>query len=234
MGLSLLKRDCPGPVVALIDSGVATHQEASVIEAAAFRMVAGRLETRAAAADRLGHGSALLDILLGYAPTVRVLNAQIFSESRLAQTEAVAHALRWVARLGAQIANLSFGVAQEGGMLREACAALLQAGTLLVAAVPASGRCVYPALFPEVLRVTGDIRCKVGEVSWLGTERADFGASTCGCHEQRELEQRGGSSYAVAHVSGMLAHLLSCGLAPAEAIRHLRRHARYLGPERRR
>ena len=140
--------------------------------------------------------------------------------------EAVAAGLDWLRAEKARIVNLSFGLREDRAALRGAIEAALAADMDLLAATPARGARVFPAGYPGVIRVTGDARCAVGEISALGGRPADFGACP------RGLEgEAGGASFAVGHVSGLLAARLATGWLDPRA--ELARLARFHGPERR-
>lgn len=94
------------------------------------------------------------------------------------------------------------------------------------------GEPVYPSAYPGVLRMTGDARCSVDEISCLETEFADFGGHVLGFDG---VQARAGASLGCAHMCGHLAKLLQeqPGLKSAEAAAILKQRAVYFGPERR-
>lgn len=221
-----------GVRVGMVDSGHALHQTASVTAAAAFVMTDGLPVRNAACPDRLGHGSALLDVIATLAPEARFVVAQVFG-ARLACTAAqVARAIDWLVAEGADVINLSLGLQHDRPVLAEACARAVAAGVILCAASPARGAPVYPAAYPGVLRMTGDVRCGRDELSHLATAQADFGAHV------RALDGAAvaGASVGCAHLSGHVARYLATGgERGAGAVRAwLDAQARYHGPERRR
>jgi hypothetical protein len=88
-----------------------------------------------------------------------------------------------------------------------------------------------------VIRVTGDARCAVGEISALNNEHADFGACP-GLLDHVPHTPGGGSSLAVAHVCGILARQLVNRVDDDTAITTdvkaiLNASCRYFGAERR-
>jgi subtilisin family serine protease len=204
--------------VGLVDSGVAPDHERHVIAARSFTGLP-------LVPDRHGHGTALARIILAHHPKAVLLNAQTF-DTAPASAEAVAEAIHWLTLERARIVNLSLGLRHDRAVLRSAVETALNAGLILVGSVPARGPVPYPASYSGVIRVTGDARCRMGQLSLLQATPAVYGATP------RGLDGRlGGASFAVAHLTG----LLSAGLAAASGDPHgaLERLIAWRGPERR-
>lgn len=191
--------------VGLLDNGIDAALAGRVVAAADF--TSGTL-----AIDPAGHGSALARAILHHAPDSTLLDARAFGRDLRSSPAAVGAALRWVIGQSVQIVNLSIGLREERAVLREAVAEALDRGLILVASTPARGGPVYPAAYPGVLRVTGDARCEMGEVSKLGGTPADYGA----CPKDLDGTPRG-ASFAAAHVSGLLAAALAHGATDPRA-----------------
>lgn len=205
--------------VGLLDSGVAEPLAAHVVAAKTFT---GEPLTP----DRLGHGTTLAAILLHHAPHAALYNAQVFGERRVTAPKVVAEGLHWLVEMGMQIVNMSFGLRDDRTVLRQTVAMAHAAGIIMVAAAPARGAAAFPGAYPGVIRVTGDTRCGLSEISVLGGTPADFGACPRGL-----ADQPGGASLATAHVTGLLAGHLEAGLE--NPVRELERTARFRGRERR-
>jgi len=205
--------------VGLLDSGVAEPLATHVVAAATFT-------GEPLAPDRLGHGTTLAAILLHHAPQAALYNAQVFGERRVTAPKVVADGLHWLAEMGVQIVNMSFGLRDDRAVLRQTVAMAHAAGIILVAAAPARGDAVFPGAYPGVIRVTGDARCSLSEISVLGGTPADFGAFSRGPDGKP-----GGASLATAHVTGLLVGHLEAGLE--NPVGELERTARFLGRERR-
>lgn len=205
--------------VGLLDSGVDPTLEERMTAAASFTGAP-------LVPDKIGHGSALVRIILHYAPEAVLLNAQAFGSRLRTSSENVAAALDWLREEGARLVNMSVGLREDRDVLHEAVAAALDAGMVVVASTPARGAPVFPAGYAGVLRITGDARCGVGEVSALGGEPADYGACPRGVDRAA-----GGASYAVAHVTGILATAFADGESDPRAV--LDRLATHRARERR-
>lgn len=216
--------------VGLVDSGLPRGAAAErLVLGCGFRLGADQeVAPGIAEPDALGHASAVARAVLAACPEARLVVAQIFF-ARLVTTAAQAAAgLDWLARQGAAVVNMSFGLAADRAVLRDACARAAARGVVLVASAPARGDPVFPASYPGVIRVTGDARCAPGELSALDGPRADFGAP---------VRDGGvaGASIGTAHVTGTIArYLAEGGEAQPDAVRaHLRGLCRFFGPERR-
>lgn len=243
------------PRVGIVDSGHAGHQQAGVDAAAAFMHDADGLWRCEAVPDRLGHGSAVLDIIQRLAPQARFCVAQVFAERPATSAAQVAAAIDWLLERQVQVINLSLGLHASRPALEAACRRALAAGVVLCASAPAHGAAVFPAGYAGVWRVTGDARCGRDEFSWLGTAQADFGAHVSplpasmpapgssparlavdGIVPPSRPPRGSGASMACAHVTGHLAGAWPrlCGQVPVESwMAWLRSQARHQGPERR-
>lgn len=215
--------------VGVIDSGCALQQTAWVLSARRFRLDGEALVEGAAVADVLGHGTAVLDTLAGAAPLPQFCVAQVFSESWQCSPLQIAAAVHWLIEQRVALINLSLGLRSDRPVLRAACAAAREAGILLCASSPAQGEPVFPASYPEVLRITGDARCAPGQWSWLNSPQADFGASVAAANGVA------GASIACAALSGLIVDFLRCqpGADHAAVLAWLRGGATFVGPERR-
>ncbi|MFO1138959.1 MAG: S8/S53 family peptidase [Paracoccus sp. (in: a-proteobacteria)] len=184
--------------------------------------------------DRLGHGTAVAAIIRRAAPGAAILHAQVFGDRPLTSALRVAAALRWFAAMAPdqrpEVICLSLGLAADRAPLERACAALTDAGAVLVAAHPARGPACYPAAYPGVIAATGDARCGWDDISQLGP--ALFGA-WCNSPEHGATGM-GGASLGAARIAGHLAAITAAGerLTGAAAIAALTARARHLGPER--
>lgn len=214
--------------VGVIDSGCSPDQAAGLLGARRFWLDDGVLREGEALADQLGHGTAVLARLRREASRVPVLMAQVFQQQGSTSALQVAAALLWLVEQGVSVVNLSLGLHQDRPVLRQACAEAQAAGVLLCASSPAQGMPVYPANYPGVIRITGDARCAAGQWSWLNSAQADFGGHMGG-------QGSAGASMACAALTGRIAAMLrdQPQMDAQQALDRLRRHAAFIGPERR-
>lgn len=216
--------------IGLIDSGVGEALFAHVVSSRRFDDLPGY---DPAQPDDIGHGDSLARLVLQLCPEAELLVAQVFHDQGCSPISRVAEALDWLAAEGAQVVNMSLGLAVPAVRLNEACRAAAGRGMLLVASAPATGGIVFPAALPECLAVTGDARCAAEDLAWLGQPHAELGA--CPLVVPGQVEQGGGASFACARVTGLAGRLITRqGIPPSEVAEHLRRNARYIGREERR
>ena len=219
--------------VGLLDSGVDAENAHLVHARRRFALESGGATDEFPALDNPnGHGSAIGRIIAALAPTVQLLDAQVFDARGAAAPAAVASALRWLTDQGAGLVNMSFGLVEDREILRQACAQARDSGVVMLASAPARGPRVFPAAYPGVISVAADGRCAGHQVSFLGGEPADFGA--CPTAPEGHNKSRipgGGSSYAVARVTGIAAAWMagqSAEIGGEELYRYLVSIARYV------
>ncbi len=176
------------------------------------------------------HALAMAAALRAGCPEALIVNLAIFGDGLATDAATVTRALQRSAALRPVLVLAAFGMARADAAMEAACAALGAAGACIVAAAPARGGTVWPAAFTGVLAVQGDARCVApDEWSHLALPQVDFGA----CPVAAGHEHARGASTAAAHFAGLLAKRLAGGLSAAEALKALRREARWQGRERR-
>ena len=214
--------------VALLDSGINGLEESVLQSSAVLTQPDGSVVLEAATGDVLGHGTALASTILSQAPATQLLNAQIFTQKLHCTPLQVATAVDWAVSEGAQLVNMSFGLGHDRPVLCAACKRAVTAGVILVAAAPAQGNSVFPAAYPGVIRATGDARCQPGEISFLDSSQADFGA----CVQATGSSISGasvGCAFVVAKIASYLAHGLPA--SPKKLQPWLLQEAHYRGRE---
>jgi hypothetical protein len=195
-------------------------------DAAAFASRGTHLERVPTAPDPTGHGSRIAELLTSDDAPVELLLAQVFLSAVPASAAAVAAAVDWAVSGGAHLIHLSLGIAADRSVLRAAVARAIDSGIVVVAAMPARGKGVYPAGYPSVIGGTGDARCGPGDISVLGSRLFGGCAATA-------RGARGGASVGAAWVSKAISRQ-PAGTRCAAAIEALREMACHIGPERRR
>lgn len=214
-----------GPLVGVADSG---GPAPAMLDAAAFDHDGERMP---ATPDRLGHGSAVAEVIRRACPAARIRHAQVFSARPVTSALRVAAAVDWLVAGEAQIIVLALGLGADRAPLREACARAIAAGVALVAASPSTGAPCLPADYPGVIGAAGDARCGWEDISAL--RPGVFGA-WCGSPE-RGGRGMGGASLGAARIAGHLAAAafrLGHPPGPQEARALLTAAARFDGPER--
>lgn len=217
------------PRIGLVDSGHAPTQAPLIRAGRRFWLDGEALREGPLTADGLGHGAAVIASLTTEAGDAELHLAQVFDGRGQTSALQLAAAIHWLIEQDVALINLSLGLRQDRPLLRQACAAASDAGILLCASSPAQGAAVFPAAYPQVLRITGDARCAPGQWSWLGTRQADFGAHVAAHNGVA------GASVACAALAGTLAAHLARqpGISRDALLQALRQGAAYHGPERR-
>ncbi|WP_025915926.1 S8 family serine peptidase [Herminiimonas sp. CN] len=218
--------------VGIIDSGIGPGLDADVGAGVTMRLAEGG-QVQCLAGDRtdsLGHGTAVASLILARAPRCSLLSAQVFYGARPAAAQVIVAAIEWCVAEGARIINLSLGLREDRRALKESCLAAISQGVLLVASHPARGEATYPAIYPGVLAVSGDIRCGEGDCASIAHDRL-FGASPL----PPNGFSGGGASYAAARMTGRAAAFFdACPAATvADFKNHLQTIARFHGREHR-
>lgn len=214
--------------VGVVDSGVPARWTHRIAAATRFVIDGGNARESDPLQDQIGHGGAVLDLLIPHLATFPIWSAQVFDNRPTTTSLQVAAAIRWLVHADVDLINLSLGLRTDRPVLRAACDEASAAGIVLVASSPARGAPVYPAGYPGVIRVTGDARCEPGQWSWLNSSQADFGAHV------DPTTSFAGASMACALMSGRIgAHLAHCDERTAEAaMQFLREGAVFRGPQR--
>ncbi|WP_392890572.1 S8 family serine peptidase [Pseudomonas migulae] len=216
--------------IGVVDSGHSVAQQVQVIAGRRFSLLEDGLAETALRDDPLGHGSAVIEAISRRASAAVFCVAQVFDQRGVTSALQIATAIDWLVAQDVRLINLSLGLRQDRSLLREACAAAVERGILLCASSPAQGEGVFPANYPQVLRVTGDARCAEQEWSWLNSAQADFAACVHGTYPGQS-----GASLGCAALSGHIAGFLVAqpDASNEQVIDWLRENARYRGPERR-
>ena len=146
--------------VAEIDSGIdSTHPGIGRIPVEARLTVGsdGHINHSGESTPRSGHGTAVAGIIRKLAPLVVLYDIRIFDESLTADGHALIAAIRWAIENRMDVVNLSLGTTDITfrDELAEVCCQARKAGIILVAAEHNDGRESYPAIFPDVIGVTG-------------------------------------------------------------------------------
>jgi hypothetical protein len=219
--------------VALIDS-CGGLEGIDAAHAAAFVVHDGRVECRESVADPTGHGSRIAELLIS-GQRLELLLGQVFTTLGPTSGAAVAAAIDWAVERCVDLVHLSLGLAGDRAVLGLAVQRAIDAGCILVAAMPARGAPVYPAAYPGVIRATGDARCAPHELSALrpwffgGCPRLEIARGMANGHAEGGAS--GGASIGAAWVTHAI--LQEPPLAAPAAVEALTARAKYRGPERR-
>ncbi len=226
--------DGSGVRVAVLDTGLdAAHEDfANLVLAGAWKADAVTCKA-VEAVDPVGHGTGITGIIHRLAPGAELMMVTVLeADQRQRRHETIRAGAGFAMEQGAAILNCSFGVpgtAYTLPLYKDWTDRAFHGGHLVVAASSNENPSFpeWPAFFSQVLGV-GAAELPPGELQWceghpipLKAAGAGISAPVPGGGHARMT----GSSFAAAHVSGMLARLLSVfpGLSPSmarEALEH--------------
>ena len=198
----------PRPIrVGIVDSGLNARdpQVVAVEGGVGIRFRDGRVERDSSWEDLLGHGTAVAATIRGHAPNAALYSIRVFHRTLEAHFEAILGAIEWGMEDRLDILNLSLGCANRDrdAAFGSACARAMDRGVAVVSAAGTSGESSFFAVAADYALEGEAIRF----------ERGLFHASPWA--RQRGILPREknfhGTSFAVAHVSGIAARLLSEG-----------------------
>lgn len=210
-----------GARVAVIDSGVdRAHPDFAAARIDEFDAFAGEQKS-AEQADR--HGTGIAGIIAargtiqGVAPAAEVLSARVFraktGQPSISTTQRVLQGMTWSAERGARVLNMSFAGPRDG-LVERHVAAVVAKGMIPVAAAGNGGpdaTPAYPAAYDKVIAVTaidaaGELYEKANRGNYVAIAAPGVDVIVPGEGQSHEFQS--GTSYAAAHVSGIVALML--------------------------
>lgn len=155
-------------LICIINSGYITgspnlEAEAIVGEVTVVYHEEGGICVREGAEDRIGHGTAVLDIINRHTTGAKYFIIKIFEEELSADEALLLFALRYVCDcVPCRIVNISCGITSCNYRkeLEELCTSLYERGTIVVSAFENTGSISYPAALNRVIGVDNDLLCK--------------------------------------------------------------------------
>lgn len=155
--------------IGIIDTGVNpwhSHVRGRVSGIRIFLDHEGKIQEDEDFRDLVGHGTAVAGILRQGLPDAELFVVRVFDEALHSYPSLVARALLRAAAEGCGILNLSLGMPPGPGaeVLAEACRAVLDAGSVLVAAGHPEKAGLIPASLPGVTGVMAADHLKPGEI----------------------------------------------------------------------
>jgi subtilisin family serine protease len=208
--------------VAVIDSGVyAGHPHVCGVAGGIGIDEDGRLQ--ADYVDRLGHGTAVTAAIKEKAPEAELYAVKVFDRDLSTRITGLLAAIDWAARTGMHLANLSLGTSrlEHERVLRAAVDRAGACGLTLVSARDDGGVRWLPGSLPGVVAVQLDWdcpreTCRVADIGGTPVFRASgFARPIDGVPPERNLN---GVSFAVANVTGLIAHRQHEMNAPLSAV----------------
>ena len=164
-------------------------------------------------ADCTGHGTACAGIIRKKAPDAMLYSVRIFDDSLLADGRVLIAAIQWCIDNEMDMVNLSLGTTDVTfkASLQKICRKAVDAGVILVVAENNDGGESYPAVFPEVIGVTGGAIYEVDGFYYRKGQRIECvarGDEQRVCWLNGKHIMTGGNSFASPHITGIAAGLL--------------------------
>ncbi len=202
--------------IAIVDSGIdASHSDVGEISGGVHIQIGkdGEIVFWDDHTDCAGHGTACAGIIRKKAPDVTLYSVRIFDESLMADGRALIATIQWCIDNEMDVVNLSLGTtdATFKESLQKVCRKAVDAGVILVAAESNDGGESYPAVFPEVIGVTGGAIYETGGFYYRKDQYIECvarGDEQRVCWLNGKHIMTGGNSFAAPHITGIIAHLL--------------------------
>jgi len=220
-----------GITVAIVDSGVdLEHPDLVSNIVSGISFVAGSNDVN----DGYGHGTHLAGIIaasannagiVGVAPEAKLMPVKVIDDSGGGSAADVAKGIKWAADQQADIINLSIGSPVSSRVVQEAVTYAHNTGALLIAAAGNCGgadyqmkgcsqqhQLDYPGVYARVIAVSATNHARtISDFSSHGAhiELAAPGEEIYSTYIEKAYETLSGTSFAVAHVAGAAAILLS-------------------------
>ncbi len=198
--------------VAIVDSGIdASHPKVGLVAGglALWSAPNGGTASGGDWSDCTGHGTACAGIVRKKAPESEMYSVRIFDETLSTDGTSLVAALEWTISKEMDVVNLSLGSTglSQREDLRAVCRQAAKAGIVLVAAEHNAGRESYPAVFPEVIGVSGG--WVQGAYGYYYRSEEAIECVARGNHQRVCWLNRGeimieGTSFAAAHISGIV------------------------------
>ena len=210
-----MRKEHPSQIrIAIVDSGIdASHSGVGDVVGSVHIQIEGEVVFLDDHADCAGHGTACAGIIRKKAPNAALYSVRIFDESLIASGRVLIAAIQWCIDNEMDVVNLSLGTTDVmfKESLQKVCRKAIDAGVILVAAESNDGSESYPAVFPEVIGVTGGAIYEVDGFYYRKDQHIECvarGDEQRVCWLNGKHIMTGGNSFAAPHITGIVAHLL--------------------------
>ena len=208
-----------GAIISIIDTGVdRSHPDLALCDVAAFDAIGSDGDMTGSHATAIAGIIAAQGITRGIAPGARLLSVRAFrseaaGSAPVSTSYTLAKSFDWSVAQGARVLNLSFAGPRDP-VIQKSVAATAAKDVIMIAAAGNNGKKAtpaYPAAYPDVIAVTATDssdrlydKANQGEYISVAAPGVDIFAAAQG----RGHDLQSGTSFAAAHVSGILALML--------------------------
>jgi len=225
-------KECVAPDVqiklAVIDSGIDPSHPGVGEVAGGVRIQISDLGERIYSddcTDCAGHCTACAGIIRQKVPDVSIYSVRIFDVSLMADGRSLVAAIQWCIDNKMNVVNLSLGTTDVTfkDTLREICRKAFGANVILVAAESNDGQESYPAVFEEVLGVTGGPIYEPDGFYYRANQPVECvarGNEQPVCWLDGKRIMAAGTSFAAPHITAIVAGLLKAN--PKSSIQDIR------------
>ena len=210
-----MRKEHPSQIrIAIVDSGIdASHSGVRDVAGGVHIQIEGEVVFWDDHTDCAGHGTACAGIIRKKAPNAMLYSVRIFDDSLMADGRALIAAIQWCIDNEMDVVNLSLGTTDVTfkKSLQKVCRKAVDAGAILVAAESNDRGESYPAVFPEVVGVTGGVIYEPDGFYYRKDQRIECvarGDEQRVCWLNGKHIMTGGNSFAAPHITGIVARLL--------------------------
>jgi hypothetical protein len=174
--------------------------------------------------DRLGHGTAVAAAIREKAPDAKLYAVRVFGHALATSIQVIARAIEWSIAQQVDIINLSLGTRNPAHRPRFERIVAQAGGVVFVSAFEQDGHPLLPGALDGVVGVRLDWDCPRDRYRVEGRggraifRASGFPRSIPGVPQQKNLN---GTSFAVANMTGFVAHALSEGATPPTLLARL-------------
>ncbi|WP_372629212.1 S8 family peptidase [Cohnella sp.] len=201
--------------IAILDTGIARHPDLAI--AGGVNTITGK-----SYADDNGHGTHVAGIaaatgrrrIYGVAPKVELYAVKVLDENGSGFISDIIEGIEWCLARGIRILNMSFGLAADSALLRNAIRQARRRGAVIVASAGNSGAALSqidaPARYPETIAVAATTRAnRAASFSsrGRGIDLSAPGVSILSTWLHGTYRRESGTSMSAPHVTGAAALL---------------------------